>query len=426
VLVIEHRSLPIVSLRLITRSGSFFDGNLPGLAGITGELLTKGTTTRSAKQIAEEIDFVGGQLASGSDWDANFITINVLRKHLPTGLRILQDIVLHPTFPFPEFDRVRNQRIASLIQRKDDPDFIADREFARTLYRSHPYAFQADGTKESLNSIRLDNIVQFHSTTYVPNNTILAVVGDISPSEAMTEVQKMFEGWEAKEISTQIIHGITRHNGIRVVTIDKPGAVQSAIRIGHVGITRNSHDYIQAYVLNTLFGGYFQSRINQNLRETHGFTYGAHSTFDARQHEGPFTISADVRNEVTDAAISEILQEMNRIRTEQVGEEELSTVKSYIIGSFPLQIETPSQIASRALSIELYGLPRDYFSTFNSNVAAITASDIQATAGKYFHPESVAIIVSGDVQAIAPACAKFGTVTIIDVDGNHLSLERIS
>ncbi|MGD0338694.1 MAG: pitrilysin family protein [Bacteroidota bacterium] len=424
-LVIEHHSLPIVSLRLVIRNGSLYDGSLPGLASMTGELLTKGTASRTAREIAEEIDFVGGQLASGSDWDANFVTLNILREHLDTGLCLMEDIALHPTFPHEEIDRLRDQRIATLLQKQDDPGFLADRVFAETVYDSHPYARQILGTKKSLTELHRDDLVQFHSTAYVPNNAILAVAGDISPVEAVDKVLAMCEKWKRKDIFPTRFPEISPMRTTQVVVVDKPGAVQSAIRMGHVGIARKSDDYIRTYVLNTLFGGYFQSRINQNLREAHGYTYGANSLFDARQYEGPFTVSVDVRNEVTDSAISEILYEMRRICTERIDESELSTVKSYIIGSLPLQIETPSQIASRAISIELYGLPKTFYSTLNENVAAITAIDLQDMAEKYFHPDTLAIIIAGDAKVVESLLKKFGSVTVIDAEGNLLSAERI-
>jgi zinc protease len=424
-LVIEHRALPIISLRLVINRGSMYDGNLPGLASMTGELLTRGTTHRTAVQIAEEIDFVGGQLAAGSDWDASFVTVSVLRKHLETGLSIMEDVTLHPSFPPDEFDRLKDQRIAMLLQRNCDPEFLADRAFAETVYGRHPYAQQTVGTLHSVDAVRNDDCIRFHSNAYIPTDAILAVVGDISPAEAMDTVQTMFGYWPRRNIAIHDSPEIQALNGTRIVVINRPGAVQSAIRIGHTGIARKNDDYIRVSVLNTLFGGYFQSRINQNLRETHGYTYGAHSSFDARKYEGPFIISADVRNEVTVPAITEILNEIQRIRDTRVDESELSTVKRYIIGSFPLQLETPSQIASRAISIELYGLSKSYYSIFNDKVAAITVADIQTMARKYLHPEALAIIVAGDAEHIAPSLAQFGQVTVIETEGESTSQERI-
>jgi zinc protease len=424
-LVIEHHTLPIVSLRLVVRSGSFYDMNLPGLASIAGELLTKGSVSRTATEIAEEIDFVGGQLAAGSDWDASFVTINVLRKYLDTALSLMEDITLHPTYPEEEIKRLRDQRISMFLQKKDEPGFLSDRAFVEKVYGSHPYAQQILGTKQSLIVMQRDDIVRFHSTGFVPNNAILAVVGDISAAEAVEKVDGIFGHWQKKVLTPAPFPEISESDTQHVVIVDKPGAVQSSIRIGHVGIARKSDDYISAYTLNMLFGGYFQSRINKNLREIHGYTYGAHSLFDARQWKGPFIISADVRNEVTEPAIREILYEMERIRNEHIDEEELLAVKDYIIGSFPLQIETPSQIASRAISIELYTLPRTFYSTFNDTVAAITPADLRSIAAEYFHPDRAAIVITGDAKAITPSLMKFGSIEMIDTEGNSLDQERM-
>lgn len=423
-LVIEHHLLPIVSLRLVIRAGSMFDGKLPGLASMTGESIIKGTGSRTAVQIAEQIDFIGGQLAAGSDWDASFVTTNILRKHLDTGLQLMEDVTLHPVFPPEEFDRLKNQRRAVLLQKQSDPEFLAERTLADEIYGTHPYAGQTLGTLLSLETLSREDLVRFHSAAFIPANAVLAVVGDITPAEAVDRIQPMFGEWLQREGSLSLIPEIPLRKKTHVIIVDKPGSVQSAIRIGHVGIERKSDDYIPISILNTLFGGYFQSRINQNLREKHGYTYGASSVFDARLMKGPFIISADVRNDVTAQAITEILNEMRRIRIERIDEKELSTVKSYIVGSFPLQIETPSQIASRAIAIELYDLPKTYYSTFTETVSAITPDDLYAMAEKYMYPEELTIVVAGDAGEISSSLGQFGPVTVIDVEGNPKLQER--
>ncbi len=417
VLVIEHHALPIISLRLLIRTGSFFDGDIPGLASMTGDLLTKGTATRSAKQIADEIDFVGGQIASGSDWDASYITINILKKHLPVGFTMMEDVVMNPTFAVDEVERIREQRLAMLTQRKDDPAYLADRTFANAVFGNYPYGAPAFGTEISLQAISRNDTESFHKKFYSPHNAILAIVGDIQRDDAVRMARELFEKWEKKDLPPFLPPQFVPSDKIKIIVVDKPGAVQSAIRVGHVGIKRNNPDYIPVYFLNTLFGGYFQSRINQSLREKHGFTYGASSTFDARIHPGAFSVSADVRNEVTGAAIFEIIIEMNRIREEIVSDAELATVKSYLVGSFPLQIETPSQIASRALGIELYGLSRNYYSTFTEKISQVNAEDLQRCAQQYLQPSSAAIVISGNAKEIVSPLRKFGSVSIIDADG---------
>jgi zinc protease len=422
VLIIEHHEQPIVSLRFLVRSGSAQDGDLPGLASLTGELLTKGTTTRSALQVAEEIDYVGGQLASGSDWDATYVTATVLTKHLDVGFSLLADVALNPTFSEEEIERGRQQRLTTLIRRKDDPGYLAEAELNSAIFTSHQYAKPLIGTERSIGALTRADFLEFHKKHFIPKNTILAVVGDIRAGEVMPDIEKHFGSlprqpqpadttWQPKDLEETVVR-----------VVEKPGAVQSAVRVGHVGIARNSDDFIPVVVLNTLLGGYFNSRININLREGKGYTYGAQTTFDVRRSRGPFVASADVRNEVTDSAISEILHELQRIREEPVTPEELTMVKEFIIGSFPLQIETPNQIASKAIDLELYDLPRNFYDTFNDHVEAVTAQDLLLVAQKHLHPDRAAIVVAGDPKEIAQKLQSFGSVEVVNADGVPISL----
>jgi zinc protease len=422
VLIIEHHEQPIVSLRYLVKSGSTQDGDLPGLASLTGELLTKGTKTRSALQVAEEIDYIGGQLASGSDWDATYVTAAVLTKHLDVGFSLLADVALNPVFSDEEIKRERQQRLTTLIRRKDDAGYLAEAELNSALFTGHQYGKPQIGTERSVKALTRADFLEFHRRFFIPNNTILAVVGDISASEIMPKIEEFFGSPRQRPQPADSIQQPQDLEQMIIRVVEKPGAVQSAIRVGHVGIARKSDDFIPVVVLNTLLGGYFNSRININLREGKGYTYGAQTTFDVRKLRGPFIASADVRNEVTDSAISEILHELQRIREDPVTSEELSMVKEFIIGSFPLQIETPNQIASKAIDLELYDLPRDFYDSFNNRVETVTAQDLLLVAQKHLHPDRVAIVVSGDSKEIAPKLQKFGSVKAVDADGNPLSV----
>lgn len=421
ILIIEHHEQPIVSLRFLAKSGSAEDGNLPGLANLTGELLTKGTKTRSATQIAEEIDYVGGQLVSGSDWDATYASATVLKKHLDVGLSLLADVTLNPVFAEEEVERAREQRLTALLQRKDDAGYLAETKLNAAIFDQHPYAKPQIGTEQSVKALKRADFVGFHKKHFVPNNAILAVVGDISTDEALPKIENLFGSWQRRELpgdSTQSPNDLSR---TAVYVIDKAGAVQSAIRVGHVGIARKSGDFVPVVVLNTLLGGYFNSRINLNLREGKGYTYGAQTSFDVRKYRGPFVASADVRNAVTDSAITEILQELERIRKDPVTPEELDMVKKFIVGSFPLQIETPNQIASKVIDLELYDLPRNFYDTFNNRVEEVTAQVLLRAAKLYLHPDRIAIAVAGNSKEIAPRLQKFGPVEILNADGKKIS-----
>jgi predicted Zn-dependent peptidase len=420
VIVIENHEQPIVYVSFVVKSGSTYDGELPGLASVTAELLTKGTKTRSATQIAEEIDFVGGSLNATASWDATNVSVFVLKKYLGVGVDILQDVVLNPTFPEEEIERVRTQRLASIKQSKAEAGYLAGVRFSKELFAGHPYANVSGGNEESIQKMKRDDLVKFYQTHFIPNNSFIIFAGDITPSEALPLVEKYFGGWKKGKNPHKKFQTVKDVNQTKVVIVDKPGAVQSAIRIGHLGIDRKNKDYVKVYTLNTLLGGYFNSRINMNLRETHGYTYGASSFFDARIYPGPFIVSADVRNEVTDSSIAEVIKELKRIIDEPVPEDELKMAKDYIVGSFPLQIETPAQVASRVMTIEIYGLPKDFYDRFREEVKKITAKDIQETARKYLHPDKLLIVVSGNSKQIKPVLEKFGPVVVYDADGNKI------
>ncbi len=421
VLIIEHHEQPIVSIRFLVKSGSAEDGDLPGLANLTGELLAKGTKTRSAVQIAEEIDYVGGQLVSGSDWDATYASASVLKKHLDVGTSLLADITLDPIFSPEEIERVRQQRLTALLQRRDDAGYLAEAKLNAAVFDGHPYAKPQIGTEQSVKALTREDFVGFHKAHFLPNNAILAVVGDITAGEVMPRIERLFGAWERRPLPNKSVQEPRDLGKTAVYVVEKAEAVQSAIRVGHVGIARKSDDFIPVVVLNTLLGGYFNSRINLNLREGKGYTYGAQTGFDVRKFPGPFVASADVRNAVTDSAVTEILYELQRIRTSTVTPEELETVKKFIVGSFPLQIETPNQIASKAIDLELYDLPRDFYDTFNDRVDAITADDLLKAAKARLHPDRIAIVVSGNSKEIAPKLQRFGSVEVVDADGKKIS-----
>lgn len=382
--------------------------------------MTKGTKTRTATQIAEEIDFVGGTLNSAASWDATNVNVLVLKKYLNVGIDILQDVVLNPTFPDEELERVKTQRLASIKQSKAEAGYLAGVRFAKELFAGHPYGNESGGNEESIQKIKRDEIVKFYQKHFIPNNSFIIFAGDITPAEAVPLVEKYFGAWKKGPNPHKKFKDVKNISQTRVVIVDKPGAVQSAIRVGHLGIDRKNKDYVKVFTLNTLLGGYFNSRINMNLRETRGYTYGASSSFDARFYPGPFVVSTDVRNEVTDSSIVEIIKELKRLIDEPVPEDELKMAKDYIVGSFPLQIETPAQVAARIMTIEIYGLPKDFYDRFREEVKKITAKDIQETARKYLHPDKLLIVVSGNSSQIKSKLDKFGPVIVYDADGKKI------
>jgi len=422
VLVIENSKIPAVSVRMVFKdAGSFYDVDKFGLASLTAEMLTKGTTNRSATQIAEEIDFVGGSINAGSDWDGSYISLSVLRKHLNTGIDILADVAQNPVFADDELARVKEQRLSSILQGKDDAGHLSDKKFNKIVYGNLPYSNPAEGTEESVKSISRNDLQDFYRMNYYSGNLIIAFVGDITKEEALKITEEKFSSLPSEGINRVNSYKYDENNSAgKVFIINKKGAVQSNLRVGHLGIPRNNPDFIAVTIMNTILGGYFGSRINYNLREKHGFTYGARSYFNPHLYSGDFSVDTDVRNEVTDTSVTLIIEELKRITTEEITDEELATVKNYMTGVFPLQLETANAVASRVINLKLYNLPKDYYSKYISNINALTKHDILNAAKKYIDPSKVTIVVSGDAGAIKDKMTRFGEVLVFDADGNEI------
>jgi zinc protease len=417
IFVVENHQLPIVTMGFVVKSGAAFDGKLPGLSSVTCELLTKGTKKRSATQIAEEIDFIGGSLSNNASWDASQVFVSVLKNHLTVGFEILRDVVLNPVFSEKEIERVKAQRMASIQQLKADPAYLADTKFAGVVFGDHPYGRPLIGSEDSLNKMRRDDFVSFHKDFYAPDNSFMVFAGDITRKEAEKYAAKCFVKWKGRRKRSAVPVPNENKLGGSVIIADKPGAVQSALRVGHLGIARNNPDYLKVFVMNTLLGGYFSSRINMNLREVHGYTYGGRTGFDARVLPGAFEVSADVRNEVTSETIAEIFKELSRIRETLPSRDEMTMVKNYLAGLFPIQLETPQQVAGRVVAVELYGLPKTYYRNYRENIRKVTARDVKSVARKYIKTENMAIVLSGASKEIAGSLKKFGRVEISMPDG---------
>ncbi|MGC8595355.1 MAG: M16 family metallopeptidase [Candidatus Kryptoniota bacterium] len=411
--VVENHELPIVTIGLIVRSGSAYDFQLPGLASLTAELLTKGTNRRNAIEIAEEIDYLGGSLNSSANWDSSQIFLSVLKKHLKRGIDILQDVVLNPTFPKEEVARETQLRISEIKQMNADPSYLTDKCFSRVIFGQHPYAQPSVGIEQSVISMKREDFVKFHKTHYTPDNSFLIFAGDINPSEAGKIVGKFFSHWKKSEgLIPPIPIPSPVHHDSKIFLVDKPDAVQSTIKMGHLGIARSNPDFTAVSVMNTLLGGYFSSRINANIREAHGYTYGARSAFEGRSVGGVFYVSADVRNEVTAEALREILNELIRLRETLPSKDEMNMVKNYLLGLFPIQLETPQQVASRIITMELYGLPSDYYRKYRERISKITSKDIQKMAKKYVNPDEILVVVTGSKEHVYSSLNNFGPIEI--------------
>src|SRR4030095_2898685 len=419
VLVIENYKIPAVSVRLVFKNaGSFMDGAEYGLASLTAELLTKGTAKRRASVIAEVIDFLGASLAAGSDWDGSYVSLSCLKKHLLSTVDVLADVVINPQFKEDEIKRVKEQRISSILQGKDDPSNLSDKLFNKVVFDKHPFANPPEGAENTIQKLQQKDFINFYSKYYTPENLILAFVGSISVDEALKIVEEKFSKWHGgiSPDTGQIYDFTSSFSPKNVYIADKPGAVQSSLRIGHIGIERNNPDYIAVSVMNTILGGFFGSRINYILREKNGFTYGARSGYNSRIQKGEFSVDTEVRTEVTYQAIRLILDELKKITIDYVEEDELKLVKNYLTGVFPLQLETANAVATRVINLKLYDLPKNYYNKYISTINKLTKEDIVKAAKKYIHPDNLFIVVSGDAGAIKDKLKKFGEVKVFDWD----------
>ena len=400
-MIVEHHELPIASFVLVSESGGTIDpAQKTGLANLTAAMLTEGTTSRSSLEIADQAAYLGIGLNASSDWDASTIRLQTPTSQLDSALALFADVALHPSFPQAEFDRVKKDRLTALLQLKDRPTAIANQAYAAILYgSSHPYGRQLIGTEASVQGLSTTDLQGFYRANVIPNNSTLIIVGDVNPAQIEAKINALFGSWQRGTVAPVTYPEPPKASATTVYLIDKPGASQSSFRIGSIGVPRSTRDYFALSVLNTILGGSFTSRLMQNLRETHGYTYGAGSRFDMRRSAGPFTASAEIVGNKTDSALVEFMKELNAIR-ESVPAEELQKAKRYMQLGLPGEFETTQQIAGALIPIALYDLPLDYYNTYVQNVEAVTAAEVQRVARQYVNPGSLAIVIVGDRQKI--------------------------
>ncbi len=399
----EQRSVPIVVVNLLVKAGSLRDpAGHAGLANLTALLLTQGTKRRSAAQMAAEIDALGARLSSHGDEDFAMVSLTVLRKDVGEGFDLLADAVLNPTFPAEELRRKVSQLKASFETDEDEPMVIARRAFDLRLFGTHPYAFPPKGTPQSMTAVSRQKVVDFHRTFYRPNNAILTVVGDISRDEARDWVMKAFGRWEKRAIPELKLPALPTLSQAETRVIDKK-ITQANIIWGHVGIARNNPDFYAFQVMNYILGGGgFASRLMDNIRETRGLAYSVGSSFEAGLEPGPFIISLETKNASAGEAVAQILQELERLRSQPVSPTELAEAKSYLIGSFPRKMDATGKRASLMAYVEFYGLGLDYPWRYPSFIQNLTAADIQQAAKNYLHPDRSLLVVVGNQSQLPP------------------------
>jgi zinc protease len=421
VMLVEHGELPVVQMQFIFQTGAVADPiQTPGIANLTMRLLDAGTKKRTVLQIADEIDYLGASLRASTSYDGSFISVLTLKKHLSKVLDIVSDVLQNPAFPQSEFERIKKEVLTNLLQQKDRPEVIVGKVFSKVVYGdNHPYGNSADGTEASVNQITVNDVKNFYETYFYPNNATLVVVGNIKLAELKNALEKYLSPWKSKEIPALAFQKYEGESRTGIFMVDKPKAAQSQIRVGSIGVSRSTPDYFALEVMNMILGGNFNSRINWNLREQKGYTYGARSGFAYRKEAGPFTASGGFKSIVTDSCVSEILKEIKKIKESDVTSDELVFAKNGLIRALPRTFETPAQISGQLANLVLYSLPDDYYNSYIQNIDKISVQDVRNVSEKYLNPDKMAIVIVGDVELNKGNLEKLnlGQVNLLDANG---------
>ena len=419
--IVELHEVPVVQVNLVVLSGTADDpAGKFGIGSLTTAMLTNGAGARNALEIADAIDFLGADLNAVSGIDASTIRLHVPVARLADALPIMADVALRPTFPKDELERLRQQRLTSLIQSRDDAATIASLAFSRVLYGpTHRFGTATMGTAETIKGFTVDDLRAFYTTMFRPDNAALLVVGDVTADAVLPMMEKNFGGWKAAGArpAQPKFPTVPARTGRAVYLVDKPGAPQSQIRIGSIGVSRSTPDYFPIQIANTILGGSFSSRLNMNLRETHGYTYGASSAFDMRIEPGPFVAAAGVQTDKTSESLTEFFKELNGI-LQPVPADELARARNYVALRFPAGFETTGDISRRLEDMLTYRLPDDYFSRYVANINAVTSSDVQRVARTYIQPDKLAVVVVGDRKVIEPSirALNLGPINTLSID----------
>lgn len=418
IVIVEQHELPLADVLLQIRSGGEADPTgHSGTAALTAALLTEGTTTRSALEIADQAAFLGVRVGAGSGWEQSTVSLHAPTAQLDSAMALFADVAMRPVFPAADLERVRKVRLTALQQIRDRGPAIADRAYAAALYgEQHPYGRPLTGTESSIATISRGDLKAFYDTHYAPNNATLLVVGDVKPDDVERRAQALFGGWARRDVPAPTTASVTVPKATTLVLIDKPGAAQSSFRLGGIGVPRSTRDYFALQVLNTILGGSFTSRLNQNLRETRGYTYGANSGFSMRRQAGPFTASAEIVSAKSDSALLEFLKELRAIR-DTVPSDELAKAKRYLQLSLPEDFETTGSIAGQFLPLITYGIPLDFYNSAVQSIGAVSQADVQRVARQYVDPDKLTLVIVGDRKTIEPGLRALrpGEIIIRDV-----------
>jgi len=423
VLIMEEHKLPLISVQYnISGTGAIFEPpDMPGLAGVTAQMLREGTKTKTSLQIAEETAQLGASLNSTSGFGSSTTVINAsgLSDNFEQWFALANDVLLHPSFPADELNRLKQRMKAQLRQQRARPTFLSNEMFSRAVYGNHPAAV-VSATEQSVDAFTPEALAKWHKERYAPQNAILGISGDVRPAELVPKLEKWLAEWKKTDLKEVLPPNPKPVALKKVLLVDRPNSVQTSVMLGNISIDRQDPDFIPLTVANHIFGGSAAARLFLNLREEKGYTYGVYSSFSALKYPGPWRAYGDVRTEVTDGAMTEFFHEIQRIRDERVPESELEDAKRALVASFALSLEDPDDLLNYAIIRKIYGFPKDYWDTYPAKIMTITAADVQRVARKYINPENMQVVAVGDANKIKGILEKYGPVELYNGEGKKL------
>lgn len=401
VFVVTNHSEPAVAVRLVILSGGTIKDpvGMPGVAQMTAALLTQGTEKRTAQQIAEDIDFVGGSLNASATKDVTALTLDIVKKDLNAGLDLMSDVLLYPVFKADEIDRQRQQLLSNLQVQYSDPDYLASLVLARVVYSGSPYGLPSEGTPATVQKFERALFVKFHDENYAPNQSLLAFAGDITPEQAFAAAEKYFGDWKHLDVASAPPAAPVALSGQHVWLIDKPDAVQTQIRVGKLSINRADPDYLPLSVTNHIFGGSYNSRLNTEVRIKSGLTYGANSSLEPHRYSGSLSVDTYTRTEQTIPALKLVMNMLNGMSSGDVTPKEMDFARDYLAGVYPIASETAEQVADRVLMVAIYGLPADYNRTYPEKIRGTSIDEVRTMSRNYFGTANLDIVLAGNVSA---------------------------
>ncbi|MBX7053642.1 MAG: insulinase family protein [Pyrinomonadaceae bacterium] len=423
--IFEHERLPLVSYRLVFQSGDVNDpADATGLTSAMTTLLTEGTTEYTSLQLAEKTERLGASISASSSDDFTIIAASSLSLYSSDVLHLMAEVALRPTFPEAELDLYRRNTIENLKFQRSQPGFLANEQVGRLIYGHHPYA-KVSPSAADIEKLTREMLTAFHAKRFIPNNAMFIVVGDVKRDELIAEISELFGDWPPGTVAPGAFPPPPKRDARTVTIVDRPGSAQSNIVISNLGVPREHPDYFPLIVMNQVLGAGASSRVFMNLREEKGYTYGAYTRLDFKKLAGEAEATAEVRSAVTGDSLKEFFYELERIRVDKVGDDELADAKNFLTGVFPIRAETQEGLTNLIVNQHLYGLPEDYLQTYRDHIEAVTVDDVLRVAREHIRPDEMAVVIVGDAEEVLPQAAPYGTlVEVFDTDGNLQNIEK--